>query len=275
MKKYLQFLEELKNLLFNKLRKDSSKKTSKKKEKKQEKKEMGWFETLVYAAILAIIFRSFLYEPFHIPSGSMKPNLLIGDYVFVSKLSYGYSKYSFPFGDKFNYFEGRIFEDEPKRGDIIVFRLPSDDSINYIKRVIGLPGDKIQVRSGILYINDQKIAKEFDGFFFEDNNKDEPYEIMQYSEKLADDKKILVLDQVAGAMQDDTKVYEVPEDHYFFMGDNRDNSRDSRFGDVGFIPKQNLVGKAKIIFFSNPSPIWQPIDWLISIRFSRIFKITD
>ncbi len=275
IQKYLQQTKQQIKDFYNKIIIKFDFKDKKSSKNKSQKKEMGWFETLIYAALLAVFFRSLFYEPFHIPSSSMKPNLLIGDYVFVSKLSYGYSKYSFPFGDKFNYFNGRIFSSEPQRGDVAVFRLPSEDSINYIKRVIGLPGDKIQMTQGILYINGNRVEKEFDGFFTELDEVGAPFDIMQYRENISNKKKFLVLDQISEAPQDNTRVYVVPQGHYFFMGDNRDNSRDSRYGDVGFVPHENLVGKAKIIFFSNPKPIWQPINWIKSVRFSRIFDVIN
>ncbi len=259
-----KYFEIIKNKFLTKSRTNIS--------KDLEKKEMGWIATIIYASIFAVIFRSFFFEPFHIPSGSMKPNLLIGDYVFVSKLSYGYSKYSFPFGHKLNYFKGRIFFNKPKRGDVAVFRLPGDESINYIKRIIGLPGDEIQMKKGILYINKKPIKKQFEGFFTESDEADSPFSIMKYSEYLNKDKKILILDQIIDAPQDNTITYIVPQNHYFFMGDNRDNSRDSRYYDVGFVPYENLVGKAQIIFFSNPFPAWKFIDWISSIKFSRIFN---
>lgn len=241
-------------------------------EKKIEKKPESKFEfvkTLAAAILCAAIVRSFFFEPFHIPSSSMKPGLLIGDYIFVSKYSYGYSRYSFPFG--FDIFSGRIFSDTPKRGDVIVFRLPSDPSINYVKRLVGFPGDKIQMRDGVLYINDQEVKKLRSGTFVDDGR-----EIVQFTEKLPEGKDIETLDQIAGTPQDDTGIYEVPENHYFMMGDNRDNSQDSRFlSDVGYVPMENLVGKARIIFFSTDKEIWKFWQWHKSVRFSRIFKKID
>lgn len=235
------------------------------------KKEMGFFATLALAAVLAIFFRSFFYEPFHIPSGSMKPTLLVGDYVFVSKMSYGYSRFSFPFGYKIRYFEGRIFKDVPQRGDVAVFRLPKQEHINYIKRIIGLPGDEIQVKDGILFINGNEIEREFDGFFIEENKFEELKEIVKFKENLTPDKEVIVLDENFNSDQDNTIIYKVPAGHYFVMGDNRDNSKDSRFSDVGYIPEENLVGKAQIIFFSNPESIINIFTWIKSIKFSRIF----
>ncbi len=235
-----------------------------------EKKEMGFFKTLIIALICAGFVRSFFFEPFHIPSSSMKPNLLIGDYIFVSKYSYGYSRYSFPFG--FNFFSGRIFEKSPKRGDVVVFRLPSDPSINYVKRLIGLPGDKIQVRDGVVFINDEEVQKTADGVFI-DADDEVKNEIKKFAEVLPEGKIIETLDQNPNATQDNTGIYEVPQGYYFMMGDNRDNSQDSRFlAQVGYVPEENLVGRAAIIFFSNSKPTWQVWNWYKSLRLARFFK---
>lgn len=237
------------------------------------KKEMGFFKTLIIALLCAGFVRSFFFEPFHIPSGSMKPNLLIGDYIFVAKYSYGYSRYSFPFG--LNLFEGRFWQKhEPKRGDAVVFRLPSNPKINYIKRVMGLPGDRLQMIDGTLYINDQKVDKIPGGDFFdEDSAIGAP--IRKFLETLPEGKRVVTLDQTKTA-QDNTGVYEVPEGHYFMMGDNRDNSQDSRYLDfVGYVPEENLIGRATIIFFSASKPIWQIWQWPHSIRFERILSKID
>lgn len=221
-------------------------------------------KTFAWAGLFAIIIRSFFYEPFHIPSSSMKPNLLIGDYIFVSKMSYGYSKYSFPFAS-FNAFDGRIFAKKPQRGDSAVFRLPANPKINYIKRIVGLPGDKIQIKNGTLYINTKEIIKVAAGDFIENDLK-----IAQFKEKI-DDKEFLTLDQYQNGIADNTEIYQVPSDHYFVMGDNRDNSQDSRYQyQVGFIPTDHLIGRATIIFFSVQKPIWQFWNWSNSIRFDRI-----
>ncbi|MCE3255790.1 MAG: lepB1 [Rickettsiaceae bacterium] len=236
------------------------------KAKKPEQHHDGFFKTLIIAVVCAAIIRSFLYEPFHIPSSSMKANLLIGDYIFVSKFSYGYSKYSFPFSP--NLFSGRIFSSQPKRGDVVVFRLPSSPDVNYIKRLIGLPGDKIQVINGQVFINEEAVAKEYlDDFIDEDGSKTK-----RFSEILPEGKRIEVLDQTE-TPQDNTGIYIVPEGHYFMMGDNRDNSQDSRFlKAVGYVPEENLVGKANIIFFSDAKPFWQFWNWN-EIRWRRIFRV--
>ena len=234
------------------------------------KPEMGFFKTLAIALICAGFVRSFFFEPFHIPSGSMKPNLLIGDYIFVAKYSYGYSRYSFPFG--FDLFAERFWQkNKPQRGDVAVFRLPSNPDINYIKRVIGLPGDRVQVSDGVLYVNEQKIEKIADESFSDiDFGIEIP--IRKFLEIFPSGKKITTLDQLK-TPQDNTGIYEVPEGHYFMMGDNRDNSQDSRFLDhVGYVPEENFVGRATIIFFSAAKPIWQIWQWPNSIRFERILN---
>ena len=235
---------------------------------KPQKKD-NFFKTFLWALLFATIIRSIAYEPFHIPSSSMYPNLLIGDYIFVNKFSYGYSRYSFPFG--LNIFQGRIFESQPSRGDIIVFRLPSNPSINYIKRLIGLPGDKIQIINGSIYINDQEIIKNYQGDSIEIENKQKIL-YQKYLETLFDGKKFTTYHR-ANTPQDNTGIYFVPEGHYFFMGDNRDDSQDSRFLSlVGFVPFENLIGKASAIFFSNQYNILNFMDWSKNIRFNRIGK---
>ncbi len=237
--------------------------------KEQKESKYSFLQTLVVAVMCAAFVRSFFFEPFHIPSSSMKPQLLVGDYIFVSKFSYGYSRYSFPFG--INFFEGRIFKSTPKRGDVAVFRLPTNTRINYVKRIIGLPGDKIQIKSGVVYINDLEVKKINDGFF-KDKNYEMDLEIPQFAETLPEGKIIKTLDQ-RDSPQDETGIYEVPQGHYFMMGDNRDNSQDSRFQDlVGFVPEQNLVGRALFVFFSAEKPVWQIWNWASAIRFERIFK---
>jgi signal peptidase I len=237
-------------------------------EKIPEKKD-GFIKTFLWALLCAVILRSFLFEPFHIPSSSMYPNLLIGDYIFVNKYTYGYSRYSFPLG--LNLFDGRIFKSTPQRGDVAVFRLPSQPSINYVKRLIGLPGDKIQMRDGILFINDQEVKKTFEGDAVEEKtNKKTAFQ--KYSEILPNGKKINTYNR-DDTPQDNTGIYSVPAGHYFFMGDNRDDSQDSRFLNfVGYVPEQNLVGRASIVFFSNPNSIFDLSAWIKTIRFERIGK---
>ncbi|HLD76870.1 MAG TPA: signal peptidase I [Rickettsiales bacterium] len=238
---------------------------------KKLKEYISFLKTIFIALILAGLVRSFWFEPFHIPSGSMKPGLLVGDYIIVSKYSYGYSRYSFPFG--FNFFEGRIFAKEPQRGQVVVFRYPPDPSINYVKRLIGLPGDSIQMRDGFLYINDKKIEKIADGKFFDEQITEIPVNIKKFIEILPDGKKIETLDMQENSISDDTGIYKVPQGYYFMMGDNRDNSQDSRFlSYVGFVPQENLIGEARFIFFSTQDPLWQILKLHNSIRFERIFK---
>lgn len=209
------------------------------------------FKTLFFAIALALLIRSLLFEPFHIPSGSMKDTLLVGDFIFVSKSSYGYSRYSFPLGLPF--FEGRIFDgDTPRRGDIIVFRLPENPRIDYIKRLIGLPGDRIQVRDGILFLNGEEILRERVADYVEtDLSGLRVRHIPKYRETLPNGVSYFVLDDTKGGEVDDTMEYVVPEGHYFFMGDNRDHSVDSRYLDrVGYVPAENLVGRAQVIVLS-------------------------
>ena len=225
-------------------------------------------KNIFIALIIALIIRSILYEPFHIPSGSMKPNLLEGDYIFVSKYDYGYSRYSFPFG--FPLFKNRIFFNKtPKRGEVLVFRLPTNPKINYIKRFIGLPGDKVQMKNGILYINDEAVDKKYigEGLEYEDIDS----KIAIYEETI-DNVVFNTFDRIDDSDGDNTPIFYVPEKHYFFMGDNRDNSLDSRFIATGFVPEENIIGKAKIIFLSskeNPFKFWK---WHKIIRKDRLFK---
>lgn len=221
-------------------------------------------KTILIALLLATIFRSFAYEPFHIPSGSMKSTLYVGDYLFVSKSAYGYSRYSFPFG--YPFFHGRIFDNhKPERGDIVVFRPPGEPDTDFIKRLVGLPGDRIQMRDGVLYINDQAVPKIYEDEWLDDEVSP-PKTIKRYRETLPNGKSYDALDDTPDGEVDNTQVYTVPEGHYFMMGDNRDNSRDSRYtSPVGFVPAENLVGRAEIIIFS-----WK--DWF-SLRTERFFKI--
>lgn len=241
----------------------------------------GWWETakiVLQALAIAMVVRIFFYQPFNIPSGSMKETLLVGDYLFVSKLSYGYSRFSFPFG--FNLFEGRIFASEPKRGDVVVFKLPRDNSTDYIKRVIGLPGDEIVVRGGVIFINGEEVKRKPAGTFqtYEDGGVVET--IPRYEETLPNGVTYSVLDADPNGPFDNVGPYKVPEGHYFMMGDNRDNSTDSRaLWGVGYVPFENLIGRAEIIFFSaavddpnafNPLTPWT---WPFDIRWSRIFRV--
>ncbi len=244
-------------------------------EKKPENKE-DWGElakTTVIAVLLAMLIRTFLFEPFNIPSGSMIPNLLVGDYLFVSKYSYGYSAHSFPFG--LAKFEGRINGTKPKQGDVIVFKLPTDTSIDYIKRVIGMPGDTVQVINGRVYVNDKRLDRKLVEMSEYDNGQGSPVEVTEYKETLPNGVVHTIFEEGDDMPLDNTEKYTVPEDHYFMMGDNRDNSRDSRVLDlVGYVPYDNLVGRAEIIFFSTngSANIVQFWKWPWTIRYDRLLK---
>jgi signal peptidase I len=238
----------------------------------------GFWETartLVYAVAIALAVRTFLYEPFNIPSGSMKPTLLIGDYLFVSKMAYGYSRYSLPFG--LPLFEGRIHGSMPARGDVVVFKLPSDNRTDYIKRIIGLPGDKIQVTDDILYINGEAVKRVQLEDFYDDDGTGPDGPVPRYRETLPTGRSYTVLDMTTHGTLDNTRVYEVPEGHVFAMGDNRDNSLDSRVDNVGFIPIENLIGRAEIIFFSTngSAHLWEIWNWPATIRFRRLLNLIE
>ncbi|WP_312943585.1 signal peptidase I [Agrobacterium sp.] len=244
---------------------------------KAEKKQSALWENIkviVQALLLAMVIRTVLFQPFTIPSGSMMPTLLVGDYLFVNKFSYGYSKYSLPFSP--NLFSGRIFASEPERGDIIVFRLPPNPEVDYIKRLVGLPGDRIQVTSGVLFINGKPVPKQPDGTFTSDYRLDPGSDVPVFRETLDNGVTYDTLDQVQDSRGDNTREFVVPEGHYFFMGDNRDNSLDSRF-DVGFVPAENLIGRASIIFFSlgNDTSFREFWKWPANMRWDRLFKAVE
>lgn len=236
-----------------------------------------WNETIrtvLFALVIAMTFRSLAFEPFHIPSGSMKSNLLVGDYLFVSKYAYGYSRYSFPFG--IDFYDGRIAKfSTPKRGDVVVFRPPSNTHVDFIKRVIGLPGDSIQLRNGVVYLNGSALPREPIDVWDDVNEQTGDIDpVPRLREQLPEGKEITILKHTFGNA-DNTKIFIVPEGKYFMMGDNRDNSHDSRFEDVGFVSEENLVGRAEIIFFSADETfnIFNPLSWFGSMRFSRFFKL--
>ncbi len=292
---------------------------------KTQKQNDGFWETaktIFWALLIAMVFRTTLYQPFSIPSGSMKPTLLIGDYLFVSKFSYGYSRFSLPFAP--DWFDGRIFGTMPKRGDVIVFKHPQrdtctqgpidmvvglvrritggrsgvpDDCVDYVKRLVGLPGDSIQVKSGILHINGQALKTVRDGEFVEPKAPrgsppsrprciNEPVGAgddcvkEHWLETLPEGMthSVLNITGVVGdtselhrSNPDHTPVFKVPEGQFFFMGDNRDNSVDSRFAEVGFVPWENLIGRAEVIALSSDGPFWQIWNW----RLDRFFKSID
>ena len=233
-------------------------------------------KTLFYALIIALFIRSFFIQPFYIPSSSMEPNLLVGDRLFVTKFSYGYSKHSFPFSPPI--FKGRIFQSKPKRGDVIVFKTPADNRTDYIKRLIGLPGDKIQFIDSNLFINSSEILKS------KISKKDliycgkEKIDVFTFEEILPDGKKYNTVYLQNFSFKNSDKFI-VPEDHYFFLGDNRDCSKDSRFlSSVGYVHQDNLVGKAQFIFFSSDrskGSIFSFWKWNEIIRFNRFFKKID
>ncbi|WP_088343179.1 MULTISPECIES: signal peptidase I [Rhodomicrobium] len=238
---------------------------------------------IFHALILALLVRIFLYQPFNIPSGSMIPTLLVGDYLFVSKFSYGYSKYSFPWSP--NLFSGRIFGSEPKRGDVAVFKLPRDNETDYIKRVIGLPGDKVQMIRGVLNINGAPVKLEriadFTGPASTCNQRRQGnIEVARFRETLPNGVSHEILDCTTNSDGDDTDVFEVPPGHYFMMGDNRDNSTDSRwstYSGVGYVPFENLIGRADIIFFSidENASLFAPWRWPFEIRWTRFLDLID
>ena len=233
---------------------------------------LEFFKTIFYAVFIAIIFRSLLFEPYNIPSGSMLPNLLIGDYLFVSKFSYGYSRYSFPFGIV-PLPESRILSAKPKRGDVAVFKLPSNTSINYIKRVIGLPGDSIQMKKGKLFINRNLITQQKDGSYKHIYKRRFEQDFDKYKELLENGKFYSVLNINDFQTLDNTQEFIVPKNKYFVMGDNRDNSLDSRANGGWFVPLENFVGKGNFIFFSisGDTRFWEFWRWPSNIRYSRIF----
>jgi signal peptidase I len=263
-------------------------------ERAKRKSEEGIWETvkvILQALLIAFVIRTFFYQPFNIPSASMYPTLKEGDYLFVSKLSYGYSKYSFNF--QFGLFgqtwidccpvdfAGRkVWEAAPARGDVAVFKLPKDTKVDYIKRVIGLPGDRVQMKQGILHINGAPVKKERVADFVDRSGEGKGAPVRQFRETLPNGVSYLVLDgdpDGTGAA-DNTDEYIVPDNRFFMMGDNRDNSQDSRFVNaVGFVPYENFVGRADIIFFSieKDTKLFEPWTWPFMIRWGRFFNLID
>ncbi|MER2607045.1 MAG: signal peptidase I [Siculibacillus sp.] len=245
---------------------------------KPEPQENSWGETVkvvIQALILALLVRTFLFQPFNIPSGSMKSTLLIGDYLFVSKFSYGYGRHSFPWPLDGLTFSGRIMASEPARGDVAVFKLPKDNATDYIKRVVGLPGDRIQVKAGVLHINGEAVKLEPLDPFVETDYYGGKIRTRAFRETLPGGVSHTILKSMDGGYQNNTPEFVVPAGHYFMMGDNRDNSQDSRFGDVGYVPFENLIGKARIVFFSidEGTAPWQVWTWPWEVRWSRLFNL--
>ena len=224
-------------------------------------------KTLLFAVVAAVIIRSFFFEPFSIPSGSMYPTLKVGDYLFVSKYHYGFSKHSFPFSPPI--IKDRIFYNVPERGDVVVFKTPEDNSTDYIKRLIGLPGDRVKILDDVIHINDTpikrvKVNSEMYKFF----------DVERFNEKLSNGKNYMIYEMAEKISYLDTNNFKeiiVPDDHFFVLGDNRDNSQDSRF--IGTIPKKNLVGKAIVVFLSFDTDIgswWKFWTWYPALRKDRI-----
>ena len=224
--------------------------------------------TISLAILIALGIRTVAYEPFNIPSGSMIPTLLIGDYLFVSKFSYGYSRHSLPFS--LPLIPGRIFITEPKRGDVVVFKLPTDNETDYIKRLVGLPGDTVQLKNGILHLNGKPVKRERVDDFIERAGKSNYTRTTRYIETLANGNRHYIIEERDNGHRDNTRVFKVPEGHYFVMGDNRDNSSDSRF--IGFIPRENLIGRAEFLFFSVDGKVWEFWKWPSTLRLERFFE---
>jgi signal peptidase I len=239
------------------------------------KEEGGLWETIkvvVQALLIALVIRTFLFQPFNIPSGSLVPTLLIGDYLFTTKYTYGYSKHSFPFSPPL--FSGRVLGSEPKRGDIAVFKTPKDNSTDFIKRVIGLPGDRVQMINGLLNINGKPVERKRIEDFETTDLYSRPVKVAQYLETLPNgvSHRVIEADGDTGYW-DNTNLYTVPAGQFFMMGDNRDRSADSRDESVvGFVPFENFVGRAEIIFFSidEQSAAWKIWEWPWAVRWTRI-----
>lgn len=228
-------------------------------------------KTIIYAIVIAILIRTFLFEPFKIPSGSMYPTLYVGDFLFVSKYTYGYSKHSLPFS--LPLIKDRVWADQPQRGDVVVFKFPQDNKTDFIKRIIGLPGDTIKMEKGRLFINGQMVEREKIEDFVNRDERGNAERYRQYVETLPNGVKHNILEISDHEANDEWDEVTVPQGSYFVMGDNRDRSDDSRVN-VGFVPFENLVGKARVLFFShNTDDAWyKPWAWPKKIRFERMFN---
>ncbi len=247
--------------------------------KKQEHWLVELVKTIVYAGVFVVLFHSMLYKPFNIPSPSMVPTLLVGDYLFVSKFTYGYSRYSFPFG--FPLFEGRVLSGRPKQGDVVVFRPPHETSEDWIKRVIGTPGDTVQLVDGIVIVNGKEAQLQFEKDYKWRDENGGYHDSQLYTETLPNGATHSILKTLDFGRNsvDNTQEFIVPDDHYFVMGDNRDHSDDSRGARLGMVPYENIVGRAELIFFSTKIPTdptsywWQPWKWPTETRYDRTMQL--
>ena len=235
-------------------------------------------KTVAYALLIALVIRVLLFQPFTIPSASMEPNLYQGDYIIVSKFAYGYSRYSLSLPWTPHLFDGRAFDRSPRRGDIIVFKLPRDGRTDYIKRVIGLPGDTIQMKGGVVWLNGKPIPRQLVDTVTEDTPFGLSRQVQRYQETLPGGRTYLTNDFGPDGEVDNTPVYVVPAKHYFMMGDNRDNSLDSRYPEaigVGYVPEENLEGKADIILLSwnAKASLFLPWTWILDAQPSRWLHI--
>jgi signal peptidase I len=248
------------------------------KEKLKKEEVKDFLKTLIIAGGLAVGIRTFAYEPFYIPSESMVPSLLVGDFLFVNKYAYGYSRYAFPFGLKL--FEGRIFASPLKRGDVVVFHGTRDDR-NYVKRLIGLPGDRVQMIKGMVYINGSPVTLEENGRYQATDRHGNFMDVPAFTETLPNGVQHPIIKYKEfgrghfDEMPEGVSEYFVPANHYMCMGDNRDNSLDSRSlsEGIGYIPHEHIIGRAEIIFFSTEARLWQFWKWISGIRLNRFFKL--
>lgn len=273
MKLDTYFMEEA--MIFGDSRKDSVDAREEKKENRFIKELKELVRALFWALLIAGTVRSFIFEPFTIPSGSMIPTLLVGDYIYVDKYAYGYSRWSFPFG--FPPFEGRVAFSQPKQGDIIVFKAPREnDDKYYIKRLIGLPGDRIQMKEGHLYVNDKKLSlRDVGDYAYIDEDTGKNLKTRRYVETLPNGVEHFILKGLpfGESRYDNTVEFIVPAEKYFMMGDNRDFSADSRSRfSMGDIPEDKLIGKALFIFYSTSAKWYQVFRWFSGLRYQRIFK---